>query len=278
MSDRHNENRAGYLSVGRFSQATQLSRKALRLYDQLGILVPASVDPESGYRYYSVAQIEKARFVRLLRAMEMPLADIRRVLTAKTSEEATQLVIDSRHAFEIKAERVRQASHKALAYLRREEMLPCIDILVKQFPTRQAVAIQKSVTIPAFNDFIPQTLAQLRAYASKAGAIITGDPICFYHGPVNENDDGPVEVCLPVQGPISPSRKIVLREIPAHQAAIGVAAAKYRQFPAILEVWDAVVSWVHQNKFDVNDNTVVCYEIWHPDNQISVVHPFETGE
>ena len=57
--------RDGYLSMGRFAQAAQLSRKALRLYDQLGILVPDYVDPDSGYRYYSTAQFEQARFIRL---------------------------------------------------------------------------------------------------------------------------------------------------------------------------------------------------------------------
>ena len=90
MSDPRNSRRPDrYLSVGRFAQAAGLSRKALRLYDQLDILVPDYVDPESGYRYYSPDQLEKARFIRLLRAMEMPLSDVRRVLAAESSDAAT---------------------------------------------------------------------------------------------------------------------------------------------------------------------------------------------
>ena len=64
------------LSIGAFSSATQLSAKALRLYADHGILVPAEVDAESGYRYYRPEQVRQARLVRLLRDLDMPLVQI----------------------------------------------------------------------------------------------------------------------------------------------------------------------------------------------------------
>jgi DNA-binding transcriptional MerR regulator len=42
------------LPIGRFSQLTRLTIKALRLYDELGLLRPAYVDPDTAYRYYSL--------------------------------------------------------------------------------------------------------------------------------------------------------------------------------------------------------------------------------
>jgi DNA-binding transcriptional MerR regulator len=274
----HTGQRDGYLSVGRFAQATQLSRKALRLYDQLGILLPDYVDPESGYRYYSPAKFEKARFIRLLRAMEMPLADIRRVLAARTSDDAIQLVIDCRNAFEIKAEQVHRASHKALAYLRKEIEPMTVNVTTKTFPPLQVVSIKKNITVPAFHQFIPEALAQLSKYVKASGASISGDPICFYYGPVNESDDGPVEICFPIEGTVVPDGDVLVREIPAHHGAIGTAASEQSNYPAILEVWDAVVSWVSQNKLDMTDKTVCCYEIWHEDDTISIVQPFESED
>jgi DNA-binding transcriptional MerR regulator len=267
-----------YLSVGRFAQAAQLSRKALRLYDQLGILVPDHIDPESGYRYYNTAQLDKARFIRMLRAMDMPLADVRRVLAATTSDEAAQLVIDCRRDFETKVEQVRRASHKILAYLRKENDTMSIDISVKTFPTCRAISIKKNITVPTFHQFIPKALAQLRTYVKETEATISGDPICFYYGPVNESDDGPVEICFPVEGSVVPSGDIVVREIPTHRGAMGTATPEQSSYPAILDVWDAVVSWVHQNKFEMTDETVCCYEIWHKDNTISIVQPFESDD
>ncbi len=279
MRDEHSvRQRDQYLSVGRFAQAAQLSRKALRLYDQLGILMPDYVDPESSYRYYSPLQLEKARFIRLLRAMDMPLADIHRVLAATTSDEAIQLVIDCRRAFEEKAEQVRRASLNVLTYLRQEREPMSINVSVKTFPTCQALSIKKNITVPAFHQFIPDALAQLSQHAEEKGATISGEPICFYYGPVNEHDDGPVEICFPISGSVMPSGDILVREIPAHRGAIGTATPEQSQYPDILEAWDAVVSWVQQNKFAMTEETVCCYEIWHGNQTISIVQPFEGGD
>ncbi|MFC9506845.1 MerR family transcriptional regulator [Streptomyces sp. NPDC057002] len=67
------------LTIGAFAKACRLSPKALRLYDELDLLRPARVDPDTGYRYYAVAQLEQARLVAWLRRLGMPLAEIREV-------------------------------------------------------------------------------------------------------------------------------------------------------------------------------------------------------
>jgi PPM family protein phosphatase len=67
------------LTIGAFSRACRLSPKALRLYDELGLLPPAHVDPASGYRFYEPRQLERARLVAWLRRLGMPLAEIKAV-------------------------------------------------------------------------------------------------------------------------------------------------------------------------------------------------------
>jgi DNA-binding transcriptional MerR regulator len=76
------------LTIGEFARASRLSAKALRLYDELGLLRPARVDPDSGYRFYEPAQLERARLVAWLRRLGMPLARIRVVCDAATPDEA----------------------------------------------------------------------------------------------------------------------------------------------------------------------------------------------
>jgi DNA-binding transcriptional MerR regulator len=65
------------LTIGRFADATGLTAKALRHYDEIGLLVPARVDPDDGYRYYDATQIEDAVTIRRLRALELPLDEIK---------------------------------------------------------------------------------------------------------------------------------------------------------------------------------------------------------
>ncbi|WP_433271246.1 MerR family transcriptional regulator [Micromonospora vinacea] len=67
----------GLMTIGAFARAARLTPKALRLYDRGGLLVPAAVDPESGYRLYDPAQLPVARLVAQLRRLGMPLATVR---------------------------------------------------------------------------------------------------------------------------------------------------------------------------------------------------------
>ena len=68
------------VSIGEFARRSRLSVKALRLYDELGVLAPARVDEASGYRYYDTAQLEAARLVAMLRQLGFPLAAIKELL------------------------------------------------------------------------------------------------------------------------------------------------------------------------------------------------------
>ncbi|MFF5141880.1 MerR family transcriptional regulator [Streptomyces sp. NPDC013157] len=67
-------------SIGEMARDSGLGVSALRFYDRAGVLVPAWVDPVSGYRWYEPGQVEEARLLARLRRAGMPLADIRLVL------------------------------------------------------------------------------------------------------------------------------------------------------------------------------------------------------
>ena len=70
------------LSIGEFARLSGLSIGALRHYDSVGILVPASVDGATSYRRYTRDQLDTARTVATLRDLEVPLEEIREVLGA----------------------------------------------------------------------------------------------------------------------------------------------------------------------------------------------------
>ncbi|MEU4653252.1 MerR family transcriptional regulator [Streptomyces sp. NPDC023723] len=81
----------GLLTIGAFAKASRLSPKALRLYDELGLLVPARVDPGTGYRHYAPEQLEQARLVAWLRRLGMPLARVRAVGALPAAEAAREI-------------------------------------------------------------------------------------------------------------------------------------------------------------------------------------------
>ena len=75
-------------TIGDFARAAGLTPKALRLYDDLGLLRPAEVDPWSGYRRYAPEQLERARLVATLRLLGMPLARIQQALDGSRASTA----------------------------------------------------------------------------------------------------------------------------------------------------------------------------------------------
>lgn len=79
------------MSIGEFARASGLTPKALRLYDETGLLPPAEVDGSSGYRYYTGAQLDRARLVARLRLVGMPLARIRAVADLPDEARAADL-------------------------------------------------------------------------------------------------------------------------------------------------------------------------------------------
>lgn len=74
------------MTIGRFARITGLTVKALRHYDEVGLLRPATVDSETGYRSYSSGQVRRAERIRMLRRLELPLDD---VATLVESEDPT---------------------------------------------------------------------------------------------------------------------------------------------------------------------------------------------
>ncbi len=81
------------MEIGKFATASGLSIDALRHYDEVGLLKPASVDPRTFYRRYGKDQVSQARLICHLRGVDLPVEDVREVLTAGEDTEQVQQVL-----------------------------------------------------------------------------------------------------------------------------------------------------------------------------------------
>src|SRR5215813_8738444 len=91
------------MPIGRFARLTGLSRKALRLYDEQGLLAPAAIDPASGYRLYSQDQVEQARAIKRLRQVDLPLAEVRELLAEHDPRRRHELLAAHRRRVAMRA-------------------------------------------------------------------------------------------------------------------------------------------------------------------------------
>jgi PPM family protein phosphatase len=135
------------MTSGEFARASRLSLKALRLYDELGLLSPAEVDPASGYRRYAPAQLEQARLVAWLRRLGMPLARIRSVSSMPRIEAAADLAAYWRQV-EAEMSARQDLATFLIGYLsgRGTSMSETNEQLVIRYGVRSDIGLQREVT------------------------------------------------------------------------------------------------------------------------------------
>ena len=95
------------VAIGEFSRLTHLTVKTLRHYHEQGLLVPYAVDGTSGYRRYSVDQVPDALLIGRLRLLDMPLAEVRRVLASTDTAERDAAIADHLRRMEAELSRTR---------------------------------------------------------------------------------------------------------------------------------------------------------------------------
>ena len=100
------------LPIGRFARASGLTIGALRHYDEEGVLVPADVDPATGYRRYRRDQLQMARAVAALRDLELSLPAIRALLDADDPATRATILQDERVRLEARTARLQRALHR----------------------------------------------------------------------------------------------------------------------------------------------------------------------
>jgi DNA-binding transcriptional MerR regulator len=234
------------MTIGEFASRTRLSPKALRIYDELGLVVPAEVDPESGYRRYAETQLERARLVALLRRLGMPLACIADVIDRDPAEAAEAIT-----RWWGQQETAIAGRRALVAYIQsrltRKEEPAMKDISVRAIPERKVASVSRHVTVAEAEAFFASAFPRLRA-AWPCLTGIEGVPYVVYYGEVSEDSDGPVELCRPVaghtpEGPLAGSPDIQVRVEPAHDEAYVRLTVAEASWPRMLPFADQLEAW-----------------------------------
>jgi DNA-binding transcriptional MerR regulator len=237
------------VSIGEFSRLSRLSPKALRLYDELGLLPPARVDPDSGYRWYEPEQLERARLVASLRQIGLPLAKIKGIVDLPAPVAADQI---ARYwaAVETDHDARRELANHLVDRLngKRSAMF---EVVLREIPTRRMLCLQRNVADESEAVALgKEAIALFRDKEVPSIDGIAGSSFLIYHGEVNEDSDGPVEWCRPVPDDRADEiaadfPSLTLRTEPAHREAfvpLGTArlgATQWQLVSETLRAWAA---------------------------------------
>jgi DNA-binding transcriptional MerR regulator/effector-binding domain-containing protein len=202
---------SGRVTIGDFSRASHLSVKTLRHYHEVGLLEPSEVDPGNGYRYYSERQIPQAQVIRRLRGLQMPVAEVRAVLSAADPEERNQLIVAHLDRLEAELDRTRAAVGELRDLLERPSGSAAVEH--RSVPATPAVAIEATVAREDILTWWQGALGELHASARAQRLIATGPSGGLYGGDLFQRDAGHATVFLPIAGDDANGQSTAAREI-----------------------------------------------------------------
>jgi len=200
------------IPIGRFSLISHLSMKALRLYDQKGLLVPAVKDRITGYRSYSISQISTGVTIRTLSILGFSLEEIGKILTAKNAGDddiVRQIIGERRRRIGSELERLQ----KTAEILRHQEIslelipMTLTEPVIKDIsPVRVMSIREKGVYEETIGRLIGELCALLgSAESGPAGLRVVGPPMTIYHDGEYKEADADIEVAIPILGRLSSS-------------------------------------------------------------------------
>ncbi|WP_019587402.1 MerR family transcriptional regulator [Deinococcus apachensis] len=240
MTDKSTVDTPTSLTSGAFARASRLSLKALRLYDNLGLLPPARVDPSTGYRYYDPGQLAAAQLIGLLRQLDLPLSEIRALLDAPAPERAARLTQCWGQLERAHGQRRGLAQYLIEKLQGETEMTMTYDVQDRFVPAQRVATLSRRLYVADLEGFIKGAFDRLY---TLAGVQAAGAGLVIFHGQVNADSDGPVEVCVPLSGTLTVPEDVTVREEPAHQEAYVTLTKAQFVFPDILRAYDAVFEY-----------------------------------
>jgi DNA-binding transcriptional MerR regulator len=160
------------LSIGAFAMFTGLSINALRHYDEVGLLRPTCVDQATGYRRYRPAQIGQARLICALRAIDLPIDAVRRVLADPDGQAMRTVLPAHRKQLLDRAHVLTQMARTADRYIEKGISMPDLKTPRISQVTINVSDLAESITFyqTAFEATFNEDISSLHRRALDAGA------------------------------------------------------------------------------------------------------------
>lgn len=229
------------LSIGEFSKATGLTVKTIRLYHEKGLLPPARVGGESGYRYYDHASVERARIVIALRSLDFSIAECREILeSCEDDADAIGFLEKQREAIAEKLRRSREVLRSLDGFIRNEKEA-AMAANASSFEVEEKILGPMWIAGLRAKGRYEETGKRIGQVARAAGRFIAGKPLNLYYDPEYKEEDADFESCFPVRKPFE-AKGISVRELPGGRCASLVHKGPYSE---LHRSYEKIFAWIN---------------------------------
>jgi DNA-binding transcriptional MerR regulator len=208
------------LSIGDFSRMTHLSVKALRLYHDLGLLEPAEVDANNGYRRYDTSQVPTAQVIRRFRDLGMPIEQVKAVLVAPDVAARNELIVGHLKRLESQLQHTQTNVSELRTLL--EPAAAGIAIEHRSLARMLVASITETVRTDDLDRWWTTAFAELYASLRAANVRPAGPSGGLWPTELFADEAGESTVFVPIAEAFEPAGGVRARELPAVELAVAL--------------------------------------------------------
>jgi DNA-binding transcriptional MerR regulator len=251
-----------HFTISTFGKLTGLTPRALRIYAQEGLLQPEVVNSKTGYRHYSQAQAQVAERIRLLRSINMPLEDIRTILTEQGTNSGEKLLLEHKKRIEQLISTYKAALH-ALENLSARD-IHAYPITIKNITAQPIVFIRQQTSLLQIEIMRARAFGELYGFLKRERLVATGVGFSANakvgrfepHEDINLDNDWLIDVCVPVNEVIE-NACVQSRVFSAGKVASMIHTGPYQP---LFQVYQRMAGWINEQGLSHTGQT---REIYH---------------
>lgn len=258
------------LSIGEFSKICGVSTKTLRYYDEIGLIKPDEINPENGYRFYSINQLKKMLFINRMKSYQFSLEEIKTIVELEEDQLEEKLCSALNHKRKEIQEKIdtledtlKQINKDVLNIENGRSIMSIVDDIEVQLVETQPMNIlyiRQMMTSDDYAQGYGAYFSRLYERIATENLTLLGMPITFYHSPEYNPAGNDTEFAIPIAEPVFGTR-----EMPGGLCAKSVLKGSYSELTA---VYARLREWIEDEKYDLVKSP---YEVYMTDpNQTDV--------
>ncbi len=186
--------------IGTFSKIAGMSVKTLRYYHEIGLIVPAEIDEDTGYRYYSDDEFVLAQRIHFLKKFKFTLPEIQEVLHHMTDDSDLNAYLNEKKLqIDVQVRELKKVQKEIEEHLNREAIIMAERNYTFDIVTKESIEIASVRYIGKYTDMGQYIQKLFKAVGGSAA----GAPFALYYDEEFKEDGADVEVCVPVKKSIN---------------------------------------------------------------------------
>lgn len=251
--------------IGLFSKMNHVTIKTLHHYDEIGLLKPYKIDPETGYRYYSLGQSYTLHRINALKQMGFTLEIIKNIIDGKSKNDY-MLKKKADLLVEIAEKTKKLAEIEYYLADSKEQLYDDYEVLIKEIP--QVIVVSKRLVLSSHKDLF-DVMPQMGKTMAELGCVCALPEYCFnlYHDGEYKEKDIDVEVCEAVTKLHPNANGLCFKTMPKiEKAACLFHKGSYTNLP---KAYMALTSWMENNGYEPADLPRESYldGIWNKEDE-----------